>query len=81
MDQKDPKQIRKDLKQVSFGDIILPVFSPNAELLGFRVRSELVPMLYMNNKFDKAVLHRLVKTCFMMNRLLKSGKFDEFMMK
>jgi len=66
---------------VSFGDVIRPVFSKTAELLGFKFRPELVPMLYMNNRYDKTILQRLIKTCFYMNRLVKSGKFDDFMVK
>ena len=50
-------------------------------MLGFRLRPELVPMLFVNNRCDKTILQRLIKTCFMMNRLLQSGKIDEFMMK
>ena len=65
---------------VSFGNLIKPNFSPTGELLGFEVRYQLVPMMFMQHDFKPIILKRAIKVCIYMNRLLLTGQRDDFVL-
>ena len=61
--------------------MIKSVFSQNGELMGFQLRPELAPMLYANSGYDLTQLKKVIKTVMYMNRLIRDGKEDDFLVK
>lgn len=66
---------------VSFGDLLRPNFSVNGELVGFEIRSELIPVMHIGNGLEAVTLRRAIRACSYMNRILLDGRETDFALK
>ena len=63
---------------MKFGDILKPVIEINGEMVGFKVREDMMTALYLNGKENIKILSRVVKISLFMNRMMQFGRDHEF---
>ena len=64
----------EDLENVRFGNLLQCIFNENGEIVGFKIRPNLINLMHLSSDFNYQYLKRIIKTLCFMNRLIKDGK-------
>lgn len=59
-------------------DFLKMTLNENGRLLGFELRVDMFPVAFEKDDFDFNIIQRALKTCIMINRLLKNGLSQDF---
>lgn len=66
---------------VGLGDALKPVIDRSGEFKGLNVRTDMIHAMYFNHSKDPTILHRLLKICIFVNRMLQDGHTKDFALK
>ena len=62
-------------------NLIKPVFTEKGGIAGFELRTELAPLVYQQDDYQFGQISRVIKTCINLNRLIKDGISNEYVLK
>lgn len=63
------------------GNLLKTNFSETGEIMGFEMKPELPQMMHLYNDLNPLVLQRTIKCALFLNRIIKYGQEEDFMLK